>query len=340
MRNHRILLRTRPFGELTGQEFEMTEADMPPVADGQVLRRTMFLSLDPYMRGRMNAGKSYTAPVELGQVMCGGTVSQVVESRNAAFRAGEYVLGYDGWQEYAASDGGDLRKLTPPGVPGLGPDAAWPLSYALGVLGMPGMTAYIGMLDIGNPQPGETVVVSGAAGAVGSVAGQIAKIQGSHVVGIAGSDDKCHFVTRELGFDACINYKTEHLLRALRTHCPNGVDVYFDNVGGTTFDTILRVANDRARIPVIGLISQYNATEITPGPNLFPVLVKRLRIQGMIVSDHELRREAFVADMSGWLAAGKMKFRETVVQGLDHAVEAFLGLFHGMNTGKLIVKVS
>lgn len=340
MKNRRILLRTRPFGEPTGQEFEMVDTELPPVGDGQVLRRTVFLSLDPYMRGRMNAGKSYVEPVELGQVMCGGTVSQVVESRNPTFATGEFVLGYDGWQKYAVSDGADLRKLAPPDKPGLGPQGVWPLSYALGGLGMPGLTAYVGMIDIGDPKGGETVVVSGAAGAVGSVAGQIAKIRGSRVVGIAGSDGKCRFVTQELGFDACINYKSEHLLRALRTHCPGGVDVYFDNVGGATFETILRVANVHARVPVIGMISQYNATDMAPGPNLAPVLIKRLRIQGMIVSDHEGRREAFLKDMAAWLASGKMKFRETVVQGLDRAVEAFIGLFHGMNTGKLVVQVS
>lgn len=337
--NRKIQLRNRPFGEPTGQEFEMVRADLPPLADGEVLRRTIFLSLDPYMRGRMNAGKSYADPVEIGQVMCAGTVSQIVESRSPDYQPGEFVLGSDGWQEYAVSAPAGLIKLAPAGKPGLGPDHAWPLSYALGVLGMPGMTAYVGMVDIGRPKPGETVLVSGAAGAVGSVAGQIAKIHGSRVIGIAGSPEKCQFVTGELGFDGCIDYKNEHLLRGLRRHCPNGIDVYFDNVGGPTLDTVLRQINVHARIPVIGLISQYNATELTAGPNLFPVLTKRLLIQGMIVSDHEDRRDAFLKDMTTWLAQGKVKFRETVVQGLDHAVEAFIGLFHGDNIGKLIVQV-
>ena len=339
-KNKRFLLCNRPFGEPNGSEFAPDEAAVAPVADGQVLRRTLFLSLDPYMRGRMNAGQSYVEPVELGQVMCGGTVSQVVQSRNAAFAQGDFVLGYDGWQEYGVSDGKDLTPLSPAGKPGLGPDGRWPLSYALGVLGMPGLTAYVAMLDIGQPAAGQTVVVSAAGGAVGSVAGQLAKIKGARVVGIAGSDDKCRWATEDLGFDACINYKTEHLLRGLRKHCPEGIDVYFDNVGGATLQTVLRMINTGARIPLVGMISQYNATEPAPGPNLAPLLVKRAMIRGMIVNDHADRREAFGSDMSAWLGQGKVKVRETVVGGLDNAPRAFIGLFHGENIGKLIVRVT
>jgi NADPH-dependent curcumin reductase len=326
-----VILKDRPVGEPAAHHFELVERPMPEVAEGQVLRRTLFLSLDPYMRGRMSAMKSYAAPVDLGAVMVGGTVSQVVESRNPAFKSGDFVLGYDGWQEYGLSDGSGLKKMV---------DWRWPLSYALGVLGMPGMTAYVGMLDIGRPKPGETVVVSAAAGAVGSVAGQIAKIKGCRAVGTAGTDDKCEYVVKELGFDACINYKTQHVLRSLRKNCPDGVDVYFDNVGGPILEAVLRLINVHARIPLIGMISQYNATELSPGPNLVPLLFNRALIQGMIVNDHVDRRDAFLQDVSGWLREGKMKFREHVVEGLENAPAAFMGLFRGENFGKLLIKVA
>jgi NADPH-dependent curcumin reductase CurA len=328
--NRQILLKTRPMGEPTIDNFELVEKPLPAAAEGQVLNRTIYLSLDPYMRGRMNAGKSYAEPLNVGDPMCGGTVSQVVESRDPRLAPGDFVLGYGGWQDYSVQPADRLHKLDP---------AKAPLSYALGVLGMPGMTAYVAMLDIGKPKAGETVVISAAAGAVGSVAGQIAKIVGCRVVGIAGSKEKCEHVVKNLGFDACIDYKTEPLLGRLRRHCPAGVDVYFDNVGGTTLETILRVINLGARIPMIGMISQYNATELLPGPNLMPLLVKRASIQGMIVGDHEARREAFLRDVSGWLAEGKIKYRETIVPGLEKAPTAFVGLFHGTNIGKLIVKV-
>ncbi|MFB3892303.1 MAG: NADP-dependent oxidoreductase [Phycisphaerae bacterium] len=329
--NHQILLKSRPAGEPTAQNFELVERPVQSPAEGQVLRRTLFLSLDPYMRGRMNAGRSYVDPVEVGGVMCGGTVSQVVESKSPAFAAGDIVLGYDGWQEFGLDDGSSLRKIEM---------GKLPLSYALGVLGMPGMTAYVGMLDIGRPKAGETVVVSAASGAVGSVAGQIAKIKGCRVVGSAGSDAKCLYVTKELGFDACFNYKTEPMLRALKRACPAGIDVYFENVGGPMLEAVLRLANVGARIPLIGLISQYNATELVAGPNLMPVLVKRITIRGMIVGDHASRRDEFLRDMGRWLAEGKIKYRETVVEGLAAAPKAFIGLFHGENFGKLIVKVA
>ena len=241
------------------------------------------------------------------------------------------MLGYGGWQEYALSDGKEVRKLDP---------ALGPLSYALGVLGMPGLTAYAGLLDVGRPRPGETVVVSAASGAVGSVVGQIAKIKGCRAVGLAGSDDKCAFVVGELGFDACINYKTQDLDEALGRTCPGGIDVYYDNVAGRILEAVLRHINVGARIPLVGLISQYNAPTPPPGPNLMPLLVKRALIQGFLVGDHEARRDEFLRDVSGWLREKKMKYREDIVEGLENAPRAFLGLFHGKNFGKLLVRVS
>jgi NADPH-dependent curcumin reductase CurA len=328
--NRQWLLRSRPMGLPTEGNFEWVERPMPEPGDGQVLCRTIYLSLDPYMRGRMSGMKSYTDPVSVGAVMCGGTVSQVVQSKSPLFHEGDYVLGYDGWQEYALSDAASLSRL---------PKEPFPLSYYLGVLGMTGMTAYVGLLDIGQPKEGETVVVSAAAGAVGSVVGQIAKIKGCRAVGTAGGDDKCRYVTGELGFDACINYKSEPLLRALKRACPDGIDVYYDNVGGDTLETVLRLINVFARIPLIGLISQYNATELLPGPNLMPVLVKRAKIQGMIVGDHADRRDAFLRDVSQWLTQGKLKYRQDIVKGLENAPAAFLGLFSGKNFGKLLVQM-
>lgn len=329
--NHQILLKDRPVGEPAEYHFELVERPLPELTDNQVLRRTAFLSLDPYMRGRMSAMKSYAAPVDLGAVMIGGTVSQVTQSKNSAFAPGDWVLGYDGWQEYGLSDGSDLTKL---------PDSPWPHSYALGVLGMPGMTAYVAMLDIGKPRPGETVVISAASGAVGSVAGQIAKIKGCRVIGLAGSDAKCEYVTKDLGFDACINYKTQHVLRSLRKAAPDGIDIYFDNVGGPILDTVLRLIRPHARIALVGMISQYNATELPPGPNLVPLLFNRALMQGMIVNDHADRRDAFLKDVAAWLGEDKIKTREHIVEGLQNAPKAFIGLFHGENFGKLLVKVS
>jgi hypothetical protein len=295
-----------------------------------VLCRTIYLSLDPYMRGRMRPGRSYARPVKPGEVMCGGTVSQVVRSEHPDFATGDLVLGYDGWQAYGVSDGAGLRKLDP---------ADAPIACALGVLGMPGMTAYVGMLDIGRPKEGETVLVSSAAGAVGSVAGQIAKLRGCRVVGTAGSEAKCDYLLNELGFDAAVNYKCDDLLVALRRACPDGIDVYFDCVGGPVLEAALRMMNLHGRIPLIGLISQYNAEAPAPGPNLTPVLVNRLTFQGMIVSDHEDRREAFLRDVSGWMKAGRIKYRQDIVEGLASAPQAFIGLFHGDNFGKLLVRV-
>ena len=329
--NRQVRLKSRPTGEPTTANFELADAPIPEAKDGEVLRRTIYLSLDPYMRGRMSDAKSYATPVKLGEVMGAHTVSQVIESKNPAFAKGDFVTGYDGWQSYGVSSGKELRKLDPKAVP---------ISTAIGVLGMPGMTAFVGLMDIGQPKAGETVVVSAASGAVGSVVGQLAKVKGCRAVGIAGSADKCKYVVDELGFDACINYKTDDLVPALKAACPNGVDVYFENVGGKIFEAILRVLNDFARIPLCGLISEYNATANTPGPNLRPLLVHRALIKGFIVSDHNDRAPAFIQEVAPLVASGRIKFREDIVEGLDQAPAAFIGLLNGKNFGKLMVRVS
>ncbi len=335
--NRRVLLKSRPVGEPKPSDFAIEDGPMPAPREGEVLVRTIWLSLDPYMRGRMNDAKSYSAPVELGQPMVGGTVGEVVESRHPGFRPGDFVLTYGGWQAYHVA-----RAGTTPGPFGplkLDPRAA-PLSTALGVLGMPGMTAYVGLLDLGQPKAGETVVVSAAAGAVGSAVGQIAKLKGCRAVGVAGSQAKCEYVVKELGFDACVSYKTQDLFAGLKAACPQGIDVYFDNVGGDVLKAVLRLVNPFARIPLCGIISQYNATELPPGPNLGPILVNRVTIRGFIVSDHVDRLPAFLADCAGWIRDGKLKYREDVVQGLDNAPAAFIGLLHGENFGKRLVQVA
>lgn len=329
--NTQVLLKARPRGEPTDDNFALVESPMPQPGPGQVLCRTIYLSLDPYMRGRMNAGRSYAEPMKVGQVMVGGTVSQVVESNDPRFAAGDLVLGYDGWQAFAASPADTLRKLNP---------ADAPISCALGVLGMPGMTAYFALLDIGQPKPGETVVISAAAGAVGSVAGQVAKLKGCRVVGTVGSDAKADYITRELGYDAAVNYKSEDFVSNLRRATPEGIDVYFDNVGGPALDAALRMINLKARIPLVGLISMYNATTMPPGTNLMPLLVKRALIKGMIVWDYRDREGEFLTDMLAWIRGGQVKYRETIVEGLPNAVAAFRGLFRGENLGKLLVRVS
>jgi NADPH-dependent curcumin reductase CurA len=329
--NRRVLLRRRPVGAPRADDFEVAEAPIPTPRPGEILCRTLYLSIDPYMRGRMNEGRSYAASVELGQVMVGGTVSEVAESRHPGFARGDLVVGYDGWQAYAVSSGAGVRKLDP---------GQAPISTALGVLGMPGMTAYVGLLDIGRPASGETVLVSAAAGAVGAVVGQLARIKGCRAVGIAGSKEKCDYVVSELGFDACVDHTTQELLPALTAACPNGVDIYFDNVGGPALAAALKLINRNARIPLCGMIAQYNATELPPGPNLLPLLVNRALIKGFIVSDHGDRLGAFLADCTRWLHEGRLKYREDVVQGLDAAPAALIGLLEGRNFGKMLVRVS
>ena len=328
--NHQILLKSYPIGAPTANDFSLVETAIPELAAGEVLNRTIYLSLDPYMRGRMSDTESYAPPVKLGSVMVGSTVSQVVKSNDPRFSVGEFVVGYDGWESYAIAKAETLRRLDPKQLP---------ISAALGIAGMPGMTAYFALLDIGKPQPGETVVVSAAAGAVGAIVGQIAKIKGCRAVGIAGSDEKCTYVVDELGFDACINRRTQNLTSALKTACPDGIDIYVDHTAGPILEAVLQQINLGARIPLVGLISQYNAETLPPGPNLMPLLVKRALIKGFLVGDYLGRQAEFLHDISQWLHAGKLKYKEDVVNRLENAPHAFLGLLQGANFGKLIVRV-
>ncbi|MEH1998466.1 MAG: NADP-dependent oxidoreductase [Nostoc sp.] len=329
--NKQIILKSRPVGEPKESDFALVETPTPEPGEGEILSRTIYLSLDPYMRGRISAGKSYAASVELNSVMVGGTVSQVIKSNHPQFQVGDFVLNNNGWQTYAISKGETLRKLDPTQAP---------LSYSLGVLGMPGLTAYAALLDVGQPQEGETVVVSAASGAVGAVAGQIAKIKGARVVGIVGSDDKRDYIVKELGFDVGINRKTQELDSALKAAAPNGIDVYYDNTAGVILETVLQQINLGARIPLVGLISEYNATSTPSGPNLMPLLIKRALIKGFLVSDYQHRFNDFLHDVSGWLQSGQLKYKEDVVDGLENAPGAFIGLLRGDNFGKLIVKVN
>ena len=308
---------------------------MRPLINGEVLCKTLYLSLDPYMRGRMNDSKSYTAPVKIDEVMTGGTVGQVLESRNPNFQEGDIVYGYGGWQEFWALKANDLRKIDP---------ELAPISTATGVLGMPGVTAYTGLLNIGKPQTAETVVVSAASGAVGSVVGQISRIKGARAVGIAGSPEKCKFVKEELGFDECVNHKSPDFPEVLKNACPEGIDVYFENVSGKVFETIFPLLNEFARIPVCGLIAHYNDTQLPEGPNIAPlilrdILVKRLTYRGFIVWDFAAQEQEALESLAGWINEGKLKYREDVVDGLENAPEAFMGLLQGKNFGKLIVRL-
>ncbi|WP_431825233.1 NADP-dependent oxidoreductase [Burkholderia sp. F1] len=334
--NRRIVLNSRPAGAPTPDNFRTEAGAVPTPGPGQVLLRTIWLSLDPYMRGRMSDAPSYAPPVALGDVMVGGTVSQVVASNLPAFRAGDLVVDMGGWQDYALSDGTGLFPL--------GRDFAHP-SYALGVLGMPGFTAYHGLLKIGEPKAGETVVVAAASGAVGAVVGQIAKLKGCRVVGIAGGADKCAYVTGTLGFDACVDHRDADFARKLADACPDGIDVYFENVGGAVFDAVLPLLNIGARVPVCGLIAHYNDAELPAGPNRLSLLTstllrKRVRMQGFIILDHFAEGyAAFLKDMGEWVAAGNVKAREDVVDGLGAAPDALIGLLAGKNFGKVVVRV-
>ena len=333
--NRRIVLAARPHGEPNASHFRLEEARMPVAKAGEVLLANRYLSLDPYMRGRMSAAKSYAEPVAIGDTMVGATVAEVVESQHPDYRVGETVVGFGGWQDFAVSDGRGLRRLDP--------DAA-PVTTALGILGMPGMTAYTGLLNIGQPKAGETVVVAAATGPVGSLVGQIAKRKGARAVGIAGGPEKCAFLRDTLGFDAAIDHRAENLPDALAAACPDGIDVYFENVGGAVFDAVLPLLNNFARIPVCGLVSGYNATELPPGPDRVPVLMrailsKRLHLQGFIVWDFAAQEPAFLQEVGGWLRDGLVVHREDIVDGLENAPEAFAGLLQGRNFGKLIVRI-
>jgi NADPH-dependent curcumin reductase len=329
--NVKVVLKSRPRGEPRLSDFALVEEPVAKPGPGEVLCRTIYLSLDPYMRGRIGEARSYAPSVDVGQVIVGGTVSQVLGSNHPEWAPGDFVVGYGGWQAYSISNGADLRKLDPKEAP---------ISYALGVLGMPGLTAYVGLLDIGRPVAGETVVVSAASGAVGSVVGQIAKIHGCRAIGVASSPEKCRYVVDELGFDACVSYRTDDVLEGLRAACPNGIDIYFENVGGRVLDAVLRLINHNARIPLCGLVSEYNAVEPPAGPNLRSLLVNRALLKGFIVSDHGDRLHDFLADCTRWLRDGKLRYREDVVGGLARAPEAFIGLLRGKNFGKMLVHVS
>ena len=334
--NRQIVLAKRPTGKPESVNFRLEETSMPVPKDGQVLCKTIYLSLDPYMRGRMNAGKSYAPPVEIDEVMGGGTVGQVIESKNSEFRVGDFVFGYGGWQEFWVQQGKKLKKVD---------SQIAPISTVTGVLGMPGVTAYTGLLNIGQPKKGETVVVAAASGAVGSVVGQIAHIKGARAVGIAGSEEKCKFVTEELGFDACVNHNSPDFGEALKVACADGIDVYFENVGGKVFETVSQLFNDFARIPVCGIISAYNATELPPGPNLTPllmrdILVKRLTYRGFIVWDYASQEKEALTELANWIKEGKLHYREDIVDGLENAPEAFIGLLEGKNFGKLVIRIN
>lgn len=335
--NRKFVLVSRPTGAPTAEHFRLEEEAVPTPADGQFLLRAEWLSLDPYMRGRMSDARSYATPVAIGGVMDGGTVSRVVASRHPDFREGDLVNAYTGWQEYALSNGTGAYKLPA--------DTAHP-SYALGILGMPGFTAYAGLLDIGQPKPGETVVVAAATGAVGSLVGQIAKIKGARVVGIAGGEKKCRYAVEELGFDACIDHRAPDFAAQLAAANPKGIDVYFENVGGPVFDAVFPLLNDYARVPVCGTIATYNGggqSSLDAATLMRAVLTRRIRLQGFIILDfYQQRPELFAAfqrDVGTWLKEGRLRYREDVVQGFEKTPEAFIGLLEGKNFGKLVVKL-
>jgi len=312
-------------------DFRLVEAPMPEPKEGEVLLKTVYLSVDPYMRGRITGVKTYADPVNVGDVMVGGAVGQVVESKDAGFQPGEFAVGYWGWREYGVESAKSLQKLNP--------DMA-PISLALGLLGMPGMTAYFGFLDLCSPKPGETVLVSGAAGAVGSIVGQIAKIKDCRVIGIAGGDDKVSYLVDELGFDAAFNYKTTNDYSGkLKELCPKGIDCYFDNVGGSITDAVFPLLNVFARVSICGQISQYNLEKPEPGPRLLSyILIKQARVEGFIVTRFASRFREGIGQMAKWLQEGKLKYQEHVVQGFENTPKAFIGMLQGENTGKMLVK--
>lgn len=337
MTNRRIVLARRPVGEPVTDDFRLETGPVPQPGAGEVLLRTRLLSLDPYMRGRISSVKSYARGVEVGETMVGGTVGEVVASNDADWTPGDLVLAASGWQDYAVAKGKALVRV--PRAEGV------PLSAALGVLGMPGMTAYTGLREIGRPKPGETVVVAAASGAVGSVVGQVAKIMGCRTVGIAGGPDKVAYVKDVLGFDVAVDHRAPDLPARLAEACPGGIDVYFENVGGAVWDAVFPLLNFFARIPVCGLIAQYNAVDAPDGPDrlaglMRQVLTKRLTLRGFIVSDFAALKPDFDRDMPQWVREGRVKYREDVVDGLENAPAAFIGLLRGANFGKLVVRVA
>lgn len=331
MINKQWRLKARPFGEPSNDTWEYTETQVPEIGPGQLLVKVEYISLDPAMRGWLNDAKSYIEPVQIGDVMRAGTVGKVIQSNHPQYAEGDYVCGYSGVQSYGVSDGTGLYKVNP---------SLAPLSYYLGVLGMPGMTGYFGLLKTGEPKAGETVVVSGAAGAVGGLVGQIAKIKGCRVVGIAGGKEKCQFLIDELGFDAAIDYKNENVKKALRQTCPKGIDVFFDNVGGDILDDVLTQINMRARIVICGAISQYNNTTPVKGPsNYLSLLVNRARMEGIVVFDNVKEYPVAMKEIAQWIKSGEMKVKDHVVEGIEHFPETLMMLFKGENFGKLVLKV-
>lgn len=331
--NTQIRLASRPSGWVTEENFSVTEEPLPEPGDGQLLIRNIFMSVDPYMRGRMNDVKSYVPPFAIGEVLQAGVVGQVVTSRADGFEDGDYVVGMLGWENYSLGNGADLRKVQAGGLP---------LSYHLGILGMPGMTAWVGLFTIADAQAGETVFVSAASGAVGSVAGQLAKLHGCRVAGCAGSDDKVDLLTREFGYDAAFNYRnSESLPASVREVCPDGIDVNFENVGGGIFEAALWNMRPFGRVALCGMVSNYNDTEPQPGPRGMTVIIgKRLTIRGFIVTDHGEACREYVAKAAGWLAEGKLSYRETIAEGVRNAPAAFVDMLKGRNTGKQIVQLS
>ena len=335
-KNRQIILVSRPHGEPTPENFKLAEAPIPTIGPGQILLKTNLLSLDPYMRGRISDAKSYAPPFAIGEPLGGQTVSEVIASNNPEFAVGDVALAFGGWQDYSVSSGGDLQKLDP---------GAAPVSTALGVLGMPGMTAYTGLKNIGLPKPGETLAVAAAAGPVGSAVGQIAKIRGCRVVGIAGGREKTAYLIDELGFDASIDHRSPNMKEELKAACPNGIDIYFENVGGAVWDAVLPLLNNFARVPVCGLVANYNATALPEGPDrtatlMRTILTKRLRVQGFIVYDFAEQMRDFLREVGSWVREGKLKYKEDIVEGLENAPQAFIGLLRGANFGKLLIKVS
>ncbi|AUU85588.1 NADP-dependent oxidoreductase [Leclercia adecarboxylata] len=335
--NRQWVLASRPHGAPTADNFRLETTDIPQPADGQLLLRTMWLSLDPYMRGRMSDAPSYSPPVEIGAVMVGGTVSRVEASNHPDYQPGEWVLGYSGWQEYELSDGNGLVKL--------GENPEHP-SWSLGILGMPGFTAYMGLLDIGQPKAGETLVVAAATGPVGSTVGQIGKLKGCRVVGVAGGAEKCRHATEVLGFDQCLDHHADDFAEQLKQACPQGIDIYYENVGGKVFDAVLPLLNTAARVPVCGLVSGYNATDLPPGPDrlgllMGTILKKRIRMQGFIINqDYGHRIEEFQQQMGQWVKEGNIHYREQVTDGLENAPDALIGLLEGKNFGKVVIRVA
>lgn len=333
-RNRRIILRARPKGLPTLNDFELIETPIPEPEAGQVLTRNLLLSLDPYMRGIMDGGESYQPPVPLGEVMRGQTVSQVVDSRADGFATGDIVFGAGQWQDYSLQS---PQSAAPPRKIDL---AAAPDSIWLGPMGLPGWTAYVGLIDLGAPKAGETLVVSAASGAVGTLVGQLAKSQGLRVVGIAGGASKCAYAVTELGLDACVDYKAPDFATTLATACPQGIDIDFENAGGAVLEAIWPLLNRGARVVVCGLMAQYNATAPVPGPDLTWLLKRRIVMRGFIITDHRDRIPKAIDDMLRWYREGKLKFREDVAEGLENAPSAFIGMLQGRNFGKMLVRLS